>query len=182
MKTKSPLFHTLIATITLVLGACSTAPYTEEYQSQSPDFDIYDFFDGKVTAWAIVQNRKGEVVQRFRADIDGSIDGGVLTLDERFTYFLGEGLERRIWRIRSNQQGQLIGEADDIIGSANGQLYGNALNWQYQMDLTVSSGTYRVRFDDWMWMLDTETLMNRAYIRKFGLVLAEVTLFMQKQP
>ena len=36
-------------------------------------------------------------------------------------------------------------------------------------------------FDDWFWAFDDSTMMNRSYIRKFGIVMAEVTIFMQKQ-
>ncbi|MEC8747574.1 MAG: DUF3833 family protein, partial [Pseudomonadota bacterium] len=41
--------------------------------------------------------------------------------------------------------------------------------------------TYSVTFDDWFWAFDDSTMMNRSYIRKFGIVMAEVTIFMQKQ-
>ena len=77
--------------------------------------------------------------------------------------------------------GAFSGRAADISGEATGISYGNALNWSHQMDLTVDSGTYRVTFDNWMCMVDEHALVNRAYIKKFGLVMAEVTLFMQKQ-
>jgi len=49
------------------------------------------------------------------------------------------------------------------------------------MDLPVGDKVYRVAFDDWMWAFNENTLMNRSYIRKFGLVMAEVTIFMQRQ-
>ena len=50
------------------------------------------------------------------------------------------------------------------------------------MDLPVGDNEYRVQFDDWMWAMDENTLMNRSDIKKFGLVMAEVTIFMQKAP
>jgi hypothetical protein len=49
------------------------------------------------------------------------------------------------------------------------------------MDLPVGESSYRVKFEDWMWAFDENTLMNRSYIRKFGITFAEVTLFMQRQ-
>ena len=49
------------------------------------------------------------------------------------------------------------------------------------MDLPVGDNSYMVRFDDWIWAFDDSTVINRSYIRKFGLTFAEVTIFMQRQ-
>ena len=168
--------------IAALSSSCGTSPYRAEYATQAPELDLFEFFDGPVTGWAIVQNRKGQVLQRFKVAIEGSVEGETLTLDETFSYFLGEGVEKRIWVIDKNSPNErdFTGRADDIIDLGQGVAYGNALNWQYQMDLTVSSGTYRVSFNDWMWAIDESSLINRAYIKKFGLVLAEVTIFMKQ--
>lgn len=178
----------VVLLLNTLLGACATAPENNAYLQHNPPLNLFNFFEGKTTAWGIVQDRKGRVTQRFRVDITGKVQGETLTLDEHFHYFLGEGIQRRIWEITRNaaddrsqsQSVSFVGKADDIVGEANGESLGNALNWTYKMDLTVSSGSYRVKFDDWMWLVDENTLVNRAYIKKFGLVMAEVTLFMQK--
>lgn len=172
----------------LVVSGCGTSPYSKDYVEQQPKLDLFSFFNGEVKAWGIVQNRKGQVTQRFIVDIAGAVDktGQELTLDETFEYMQGDGVKKRVWKISRNDVNRtdgesFVGEASDIVDSATGDVYGNTLNWTYQMDLTVNSGTYRVTFDDWMWALDDQTIVNRAYIKKFGLVMAEVTLFMQRQ-
>lgn len=172
----------LLFFIALVCSGCGLSPYQEDYATQSPALDLFEFFNGPVTGWAIVQNHKGQVVQRFKVSIDGSVEDGTLTLDETFTYFLGDGVKKRVWVIErpAHSKSNYRGQADDIIDEAAGEPFGNALNWRYQMELTVSSGTYRVKFDDWMWAIDDSSLINRAYIKKFGLVLAEVTIFMKQ--
>ena len=68
------------------------------------------------------------------------------------------------------------------MGLAQGQGYGNALYWNYRMRLPVGSREYSVGFDDWIWSFEDGSIVNRSYIRKFGLAMAEVTLFMQKLP
>ncbi|WP_411270118.1 DUF3833 domain-containing protein [Alteromonas sp. CYL-A6] len=172
-----------IAGITaLLLTGCSVSVDGNNYTAVEPVFSIKDFFDGKVRAWGIVQNRSGEVVQRFVVDIDGRIENNVLTLDETFTYGVGEGPASRNWKITENADGTFTGNAGDIAGPATGTPYGNAFNFHYEMDLPVDDTTYRVTFDDWFWAFDDAAMMNRSYIRKFGLVMAEVTIFMQKQP
>ncbi|MBU3021469.1 DUF3833 domain-containing protein [Aestuariibacter sp. A3R04] len=151
------------------------------YRQQQPVFNLYDFFDGPVKAWGIVQNRSGEVVQRFTVDIEGKQKGSQLELNESFNYQLGDGPASRIWTISRVEDTIFRGDAGDILGSATGQSYGNAFNFQYKMDLPVDDTTYEVTFDDWFFALGADTMMNRSYIKKFGIVMAEVTIFMQKQ-
>lgn len=169
----------LISTIWLVLGCASMD--VDSYRDQSPALVLEEFFDGPVKAWGIVQNRKGTVVQRMKVDIDGSFADDELVLNETFEYSLGEGAETRVWKIKRLGNGMYSGSANDIDSEAVGQSFGNAFNWKYQMDLPVGERTYRVQFNDWFWAFDENTIMNKAYIKKFGLVFAEVTLFMQRQ-
>ncbi|RDV29006.1 DUF3833 domain-containing protein [Alteromonas aestuariivivens] len=172
----------IILLLLVFVAGCSHSPDGKDYLGQTPKFDIERFFDGPVRAWGIVQNRSGEVVQRFVVDIDGYREGNAIRLDERFTYQLGEGPESRTWLIRKLADGSYQGQANDIEGMATGQPYGNAFRFHYEMDLPVDDTSYMVSFDDWFFALGEDTMMNRSYIRKFGLVMAEVTIFMQKQP
>jgi hypothetical protein len=170
-----------IALLSISISACGVSIKGQDYVGKAPEFSLTDFFVGEVTAWGIVQNRSGEVVQRFIVDIDGSMDGDVLVLDETFKYIVGEGPTTRVWRLTPQPDGTYIGSAGDINGTAVGVAHGNAFNFVYEMDLTVDGSTYTVGFDDWFFAMDDDTLMNRSYIKKFGLVVAEVTIFMQRQ-
>ncbi|MBD1581940.1 DUF3833 family protein [Pseudoalteromonas sp. S16_S37] len=174
----------IVITAAVVLGGCGTNINPQKYNSISPSFDPYHFFNGPVKAWGIVQNRSGDLVQRFTVDIKGSIDiDNILVLDETFHYEVGEGVTHRVWKISAkNETDMLQGRADDILGLAQGQLYGNAMRWQYSMDLPVDDTSYQVAFDDWIWSFNDNTIVNRSYIKKFGITMAEVTIFMQKLP
>ena len=163
------------------LSGCSVSVEGNDYKAVQPAFDLEQFFDGDVKAWGIVQNRSGEVVQRFIVDIAGKVEGDTLTLDEKFEYGVGEGPTERVWTIVKQSDNTFVGSATDIEGPAKGTSYGNAFNFHYEMDLPVDDTTYAVTFDDWFWAFDENTMMNRSYIRKFGIVMAEVTIFMQKQ-
>ena len=151
----------------------------QRYLDQTPQFDLFEFFDGKVVAYGIVQGRDGNLLQKFSVTIDGQVQGDELVLDEFFEYQLGQGPEYRQWRIQKTDSG-FTGGATDIPPNAVGQSYGSAFNWQYSMDLPVGDGTLDVAFDDWFWAMDGDRLMNRSVIKKFGLTLAEVTLFMER--
>lgn len=154
--------------------------HLDEYAGATPAFDPFVFFQGHTRAWGIVQDWRGRVVRRFEVDIDGAVSDGTLTLDESFRYADGE-LATRQWRLERDADGRIVGRAGDIIDVAEGDTAGNSMYWNYTMDLAVGDSTYRVNFDDWMWQLDDRVLVNRSYIRKLGVTVAEVTLFMQKQ-
>ncbi|MBM3117259.1 DUF3833 domain-containing protein [Jeongeupia naejangsanensis] len=163
----------------LWLGACA-APDIETYRQQTPVFDPAHYFTGRTEAWGMFQKRDGEVIKRFKVDIDGRRDGDRLILDERFVYSDGSR-QQRIWTLTPDGPGRWRGRADDVIGEAVGDLAGNALHWRYRLRLPVDGSEYEVDFDDWMFLADDRTLINRASMRKFGIELGQVTLFFRKR-
>lgn len=171
-----------VLVLTLFIAGCGIAIDGKDYQRNQPVLDPTSFFNGKVTGWGIVQDRSGNVIQQFKVKLDGAFDGqGQLVLDEVFEYQVGDGLKTRQWIISRNQSGlSYQGKASDILDEATGQTFGNALQWRYEMDLPVDGSSYRVTFDDWMWQFNDGTVINRSYIKKFGVVFAEVTIFFQK--
>lgn len=171
----------LILAAAFLVSACSVSVDGEKYLNAGEDFDLFEFFEGDVKAWGIVQDRDGNLLQRFEVDIIGGVQGNELTLDETFTYSIGDGAKARVWTINKLEDGSYTGGAGDIAGPASGQDFGNAFYWAYEMDLPVDNSTYRVNFQDWIWAFDDRTIVNRSYIKKFGIVWSEVTIFMQKQ-
>lgn len=152
----------------------------EEYAGTEPEFEVMDYFLGETRAWGIFQDRSGRVKRQFTVDLDGRMQGDTLVLTEDFVYSDGEE-SRRIWRIRKLDAHRYEGRADDVIGTAEGASYGQALNWRYQLALTVDDRTWKVNFDDWMFLQQGGVLINRATMSKFGFTLGEVTLFFSKE-
>ena len=174
-----------LLTVTALLGVlimfsgCSSNSL-ETYKGTTPEADIKDYFNGPVKAWGIVQDWRGRVVRRFDIEMVGAWDGDKGTLTEHFTYYDGKKQER-VWTIRKHADGTYEGTAADILGKATGKAEGSAVRWNYVMDLPVDDTTYRIRFDDWMWVMNDDVLINRSYLKKFGLTVSELTIFMQKQ-
>lgn len=164
----------------LLLGGCSSVT-VERYAAQTPALDLSAFFSGPVQAWGIFQDRSGEVIKRFHVDISSRREGERLILDERFLYSDGTR-QRRVWTLTPEGGGRWRGRADDVIGEARGEVAGNALRWRYRLQLPVDGTTYEVSFDDWMYLMDEDTLINRSAMSKFGVELGQVTLFFRRQP
>lgn len=164
----------LMAMILLLLGGCSTMKAID-FKDSEPKLTLEDYFLGTTRAWGLFEDRFGKVRRQFVVDIAGRRDGDVLVLDERFLYNDGE-TDRRVWRIWKTGDHTYEGRADDVVGVARGEAYGNALNWRYNMDLKVGDGTIRVHFNDWMFLQPSDVLLNRAKVSKFGIDIGEVTL------
>ena len=63
----------------------------------------------------------------------------------RLTVVYSDGkTERRVWRLTDLGGGRWRGEADDVVGEAQGQAAGNALNWRYTLALNVDGRTIEV--------------------------------------
>jgi hypothetical protein len=151
-----------------------------DYANTEPELDLFEYFEGEQKAWGIFIDRFGKLRKRFQVTINGQIENNQLTLDESFVYDDGS-TEERIWVITRIDKHHYIGNANDVVGQAKGETYGSALQWQYQMDLEIDGSDWRVHFNDWMFLLDQNTLVNKAIVTKLGIKLGEVILFFRKE-
>lgn len=166
--------------VTLLTSGCATQNI-QSYQNVSPTLDMHQFFSGQIDGWGMFQGRNGEVKKRFTVYINATHEGDdVIVLDEKFAWADGTK-SQRIWRLTQQADGQWKGTAGDVIGEASGQVAGNALHWQYVLDLPVDGKTYQVNFDDWMYLISKDVMLNRAVMSKFGVELGSVTLSLQRK-
>ena len=97
--------------------------------------------------------------------------------------------ERRVWSLRKvgpvTADQAWEGTAPGVIGTAKGREQGDRFNWRYTIDLPVPSAegkaaVTRVSFDDWMWAQGPDRLFNRAYMKRFGLDVGDVSISFEK--
>jgi hypothetical protein len=151
----------------------------ENFAYKVPEFNLFEFFDGETKAWGIIEDRFGNLKRDFIVTMNGKIENEILTLEEDFIYSDGE-IDKRIWKISKDKNGLYKGIAEDIIGFAKGEESGNAFNWSYKMNIDIGSLTLMVKFDDWMFRTDKDVVINKASISKFGINIANVTIFFKK--
>lgn len=169
----------LLLALVLSVASCGSVDVAR-YADQQPALDLQRFFAQPVKAWGMFQKRSGEVVKRFEVDIVSRREGNNLILDERFLYSDGTR-QRRVWTLTPEGQGRWSGRAADVVGVAEGQVAGNALHWRYRLNLPVDDSTYEMSMDDWMYLMDEDTLINRTSMSKFGVEVGQVTLFFRRQ-
>jgi len=98
---------------------------------------------------------------------------------EDFVYS-DETTEQRIWYLKKTGEQAWNGTAKGVIGQAEGLEDGDTFYWNYTIDLPVPDGTMRVTFDDYMWLISEDRMLNKAYMSKFGVPLGEVTIMFEK--
>lgn len=162
----------------LALAGCAH-PTPADYAREQPVLDLARYFDGPMRAHGLFTDRSGRVVRRFTVDLVGRWHGDEGVLEEDFRYSDGQ-TQRRVWHLQRGADGRWTGRADDVVGIAEGQARGNALNWRYTLALPVDGRTWEVAFDDWMFLVDDHVMLNRARMSKFGITLGEVTLSFHK--
>jgi len=169
----------LMFALFLVLGACTGKPNTTDEPLSERKFALEEFFEGDLIAYGQFQDVLGTVRRRFEVKIRGTWDGEILKLVEDFDYADGT-TEQRIWSLRKIGNDTWEGTAPGVIGVAEGVETGDTFNWKYLIDLPVPDGTLRVRFDDWMWQLSDDRLLNIAYMKKYGVDIGSVTITFEK--
>ncbi|MEW2918959.1 DUF3833 domain-containing protein [Ruegeria sp. ANG10] len=162
------------------LTACSAKPRVPKSFLSDQQLNLEEFFEGKTVAYGQFQDVLGNVPRRFTVDIEGTWDGETLTLVEDFVYD-DNATEQRVWTLTKTGEDTWTGTAPGVLGTASGVERGDTFNWTYKIDLPVKDGTMRVNFDDWMWLLSDDRLLNRAYVSRYGVRLGEVILFFEKQ-
>lgn len=162
----------------LGLAGCSSVK-PADYANEKPKLDLKSYFNGVIDAWGVFEDRSGKVVKRFTVVMTCTWEGNKGVLDEDFLYSDGTR-QKRIWTIVKNGD-SYVGTAADVVGEAIGIASGNALNWSYTLRLPVDGKEYEVQFDDWMYLMDDLTMLNRAKMSKFGVHLGEVLLSFRKR-
>ena len=172
MKIMKQIFLAFFAFI--ILTGCTTVTI-DDYKSTTPILKIEDYFDGKTKAHGVFQDRFGKVRRTFVVDIEGQWNEKTQTLllTENFIYD-DRSTEQRIWTITKNTDGTYSGTAKNVVGSAVGKASGKAFNFKYTFDLAVEDSIWRVKFDDWMYLIDDKNLFNKATITRYGIRIGDV--------
>ncbi len=169
----------MILGLFVLLAACTGRPGSTDPLLSDRRLALEEFFDGPIVAHGQFQDVFGTVRRRFVVQIDGDWDGTTLTLDENFVYEDGSK-ENRKWSLTKTGPDSWQGNAPGVIGTALGEERGDTFNWRYTIDLPVPDGTLRVSFDDWMWQLTDDRLMNIAYMKRAGVTIGQVVIFFEK--
>ena len=81
----------------------------------------------------------------------------------------------RDWHLRRLGNNHFQATANDLIGTASGSTSGRTLHWTWILATEPGNDLLNITMDQWMYLADNGTLLNRTIIRKFGVRLAEIS-------
>ncbi|MFV8780854.1 DUF3833 domain-containing protein [Microbulbifer sp. SA54] len=166
-------------------GVGCSAPGLEHYDGRSPAFIPEKFFQGSLQAHGIVKNRSGEVTRTFNATIEASWQGSRGLLKERFEFDDGE-IQYRNWQLTPQEDASgtrvFYATAEDVIGTAELRVRGNAAFMRYVLDVPYKDSTIELTVDDRMYLTTDNVLIGESELRKWGFRVGEIVLTITKSP
>lgn len=172
-------FCSIISSLAFLLSGCSSVR-VEDYADKTPKLDIRHYLNGPLEAVGILYDYTGKADVHFHVKMQGSWHGGTGTLKEDFVFSDGKK-DHREWTLKFGDGPNFTGTAHDVIGQARGAQYGNALNMNYTLRVKRDNGsTIDLDMDDWMYLIDSKTLINRTKMRKFGFCVGELVITFTK--
>ncbi len=176
--------RTILILIVGLLAGCVGKPSLTDASLSTRQLNIEQFFDGDLVAYGQFQDIFGTVRRQFTVKIKGDWDGKRLKLVEDFIYEDGS-TEQRVWTLVKTGAQTWSGTAPGVIGQAVGVEQGDRFNWRYTIDLPVPvaggpATSVRVTFDDWIWLQSDSRAFNRAYMKRYGVDIGDVSISFEK--
>lgn len=184
----SPVFSALLIValglVLLTLKMRFTGFHTQkpsDFTGQGPNFDPRMHLNGPILCEGVIYGPLGRVSSRFVAHMEGIWDGNRGVLNETFRYSNG-AVQIRQWRLTCGNDGTMKAEANDLVGVGRGFVQGPTAQMLYNIRLPADSGGHVLKVNDWMYLAENGTIMNRSQFSKFGFTVAELVATMRPMP
>lgn len=160
----------------LMLGllGCSDAMPIDGFRATAPAIDPIRFFTGHVRSWGVLEDRSGQPTGIVTTDCVGEASSDELHMVQRLT--IGqEAPTTRTWQMRRTGPNRYQATANDMVGMATGETSGRAFHWTWTLALSPGNSLKNVSMDQWWYLLDDGSILNRTTVRKLGVILIEVS-------
>ena len=155
-------------------AGCGAPLRPAAFADTKPMFDPVTFWTGQTASWGVIENLHGEPTEIITTRTKGTPEGaGGLHMVQRVT--TGGKDSVRDWHIRRLADGWFEATANDLVGTARGRPSGRTLHWTWTLAAKPGNGLFDVTMDQWMYLADNGTLLNRTIVSKLGIHLAEIS-------
>ena len=158
----------------LLLAGCAAPLRPQAFASTEPAFDPVTFWTHPTASWGVIEDRGGaptEIVTTTTEATAQGVDGLHMVQHVR----TGGKDTVRVWRLRRLGHGQFEATANDMVGTARGVASGRTFHWTWTLATKPGNALFNVSMEQWMYLADNGTLMNRTIVTKLGLRLGEVS-------
>lgn len=168
--------NTYISTVLVlfVFASCSTLK-PESFGSSTPILDPVKFFGGHTHSSGVLETPKGKPSERITTKTTGVYANGILTIDQDL-YPEKEKPNHRTFTLKLTDAHHVEGTGSFIGGTARGTLYGNYFTWQFRLKIADKGLVKHVNMTQYMYLMgDGKTLIIRSVVRKFGIIVKQIT-------
>jgi hypothetical protein len=164
----------LLAAVLALTGCATLQP--QDFAKSSTRFELDRYFVGHLRSWGVFEDTDGHPTRYFTCDNRGVREAaGDVVLTQHFHFSDGKTQER-VWHIRRVDATHWQATANDMVGVARGEGFGNAFHWEYNITLNPKNPLATVHIRQWMYQPEgTDSLMTRLVITKLGITVAEVS-------
>ena len=170
-----------VGALALLLG-CSPPLPVASFSGDGPAFDPVQFFQGNIKSWGVLENRSGEPTEIVRTQGRGVADGADGVHFPQRVQVGHDAPTMRDWHMRRVGPGRFEATATDMVGTVQGEAAGRAFHWTWTLATRPGNPLTNVSMDQWWYLQDDGSMLNRTIISKLGIVAAEVTEHFVRTP
>jgi hypothetical protein len=164
----------LALVLALSLLGCGRGMPVDGFRATAPAIDPIRFFTGHVRSWGVLEDRSGQPTDVVTTDCLGEVGKDGLHMVQRLT--IGQEVPAtRTWQMRRIGPNRYEATANDMVGAAVGEASGRAFHWTWTLALSPGNDLKNVSMDQWWYLLDDGSMLNRTTVRKLGVILIEVS-------
>ncbi len=153
----------------------------ESFDSSRPLLKPENFFVGHTKSSGLIETRGGKPSAQITTETQGTLKDGILYIEQDLMT-KGKKKSHRSWKMYQTDAHHVTATANDIAGTARGKLYGNYFTWKFTLKLSPHNPIKRVKMSQTMYLQpDGQTLIIHSVLRKFGIVVAQITEEFKKE-
>ncbi|MET0747424.1 MAG: DUF3833 family protein [Rhizobium sp.] len=138
--------------------------------ASAADLRLEDYFAGHTVAVGHFGAING-VSRDFKVNLTGTSSGKLFSLREDFRYADGEK-DRKTWRFTRTGPTTYRGTREDVVGDTEVKITGQTARFTYLVNLTPNGKANIVRFHDSMVVQKDGSMINNAWVTKYGFPVA----------
>lgn len=145
------------------------------FEKSDVKLDPVKFFVGHTNSSGVIENHGGKPTSRITTKTEGFLKDGYLNIEQDL-YPEGGNKNHRSWKLKQIDEHHVDATANDIEGTAHGILYGNEFSWSFRLKVADRKFIKHVNMSQSMYLMpDGQTLIIRSIIRKFGIIVTQIT-------
>lgn len=147
----------------------------ERFVDGQPKLDPVAFFGGHTHSTGVLEGCNGRPSNRITTKTSGVYANGILSMEQDL-FQENRKPTHRTFKLKLTDAHHVDATGSDIVGAAHGQLYGNYFTWSFRLKIADKGLIQRANMTQHMYLMpDGNTLIIRSIVRKFGIVVTEIT-------